>query len=222
MAANKAVPKQPESDLIKRTKDWPGPGAYSPRTNMAQTADKAIKYGGSVQLQPGLGTLETIRSSNTLDDSVRDFRRGSSGVELHVAKTIGKNPPPRLKVDRMKVSPSIPSNSVAPPEDKTMMTTTYQSDPYDTHRTGGFMKGPRQSEYLALMEKTTNPNVGPGSYDPVLKPKLNSTINTDWARGSERFRSVSMKGSVGSPQGAAQPGQPGQGHGQHHPHQPQS
>ena len=50
MAANKAVPKQPESDLIKRTKDWPGPGAYSPRNNMAQTADRAIKYGGSVQL----------------------------------------------------------------------------------------------------------------------------------------------------------------------------
>ena len=53
------------------------------------------------------------------------------------------------------------------------------------------------------MEKTTNPNVGPGSYNPVLKPKLNATINTDWARGSERFKSVTTKTNAGSP-GAVQ------------------
>ena len=44
-----------------------------------------------------------------------------------------------------------------------------------------------------VAEKTTNPNVGPGSYDPVIKAKLDSTINTDWARGSERFKSPPNK-----------------------------
>ena len=67
------------------------------------------------------------------------------------------------------------------------------------------------------MEKTTNPNVGPGTYDPVLKPKLNSTINTDWARGSERFRSVSVKGSINSPGGPIHHGYQGQYGGQNHP-----
>ena len=151
--------------------------------------------------------LDTIKSNFSNDDPF-NFSRKRSGVELHVSKSIGKNPPPKLKIERMKVSPSIPSNTVAPPEDKTMMTTSYQSDPYDTHRTSGFMKGPRQSEYLAVMEKSQNPNVGPGSYDPVLKPKLNSTINTDWKLDkSQRFISVSMKGSAGgSPQATGQHG----------------
>ena len=76
-----------------------------------------------------------------------------------------------------------------------MFTVTDQSEQFvDTHITGSFLRrGPRQSEYISMVEKTTNPNVGPGSYDPIFKPKLDSTINTDWARGSERFRSISVK-----------------------------
>lgn len=77
-----------------------------------------------------------------------------------------------------------------------MLTTTYQTDAFASRMTTSFIKGPRQSEYLSVVEKSTNPNVGPGSYDPVVKPKLNQTINTDWARGSERFRSVSVKASL--------------------------
>ena len=209
MAANREI-QRPEADRDKRTKHWPGPGSYSPRTSLAQTADQAIPKQGSGAALFGRGPLETIKSTSTLDQ-LQFSRKASGGVELQRAKTIGKNPPPKLKVDRQKAQPSIPSNSVAPPEDKTMMTTSYQSDPYDTQRTSGFMKGPRQSEYLALMEKTTNPNVGPGTYDPVLKPKLDSTVTTDWARGSERFRSVSMKGSVASPAGSTQHQGPGHG-----------
>ena len=43
MAANKNIPKQPDSDKIKRTKEWPGPGAYSPKNNMTETAEKVTK-----------------------------------------------------------------------------------------------------------------------------------------------------------------------------------
>ena len=71
--------------------------------------------------------------------------------------------------------------------------------------TKSFIKGPRQSEYLSVVEKATNPNVGPGSYNPVVQPKMNQTINTEWARGSERFRSVSVKDSL-SPGGAVRNG----------------
>ena len=39
MAANKNLPRQPESDQIKQTKDWPGPGAYSPKNNLIKTAE---------------------------------------------------------------------------------------------------------------------------------------------------------------------------------------
>lgn len=37
------------------------------------------------------------------EDSIKSFRRGGSAVELQVSKTIGKNPPPKLKVERPKV-----------------------------------------------------------------------------------------------------------------------
>ena len=49
-----------------------------------------------------------------------------------------------------------------------------------------------------MAEKTNNPNIGPGTYDPIFKPKLDSTINTDWARGSERFKSPQNKGGIGN------------------------
>ena len=61
MAANKGIAQRPDY-LTKVTKDMPGPGAYSPRGSnfSSHTADKAIKYGGSMLL--GM-PLETIKSS---------------------------------------------------------------------------------------------------------------------------------------------------------------
>lgn len=41
-------------------------------------------------------------------------------VEVSQQKVAGKNPPPKLPFNRPKAVPSIPSNSVAPPEDKTI------------------------------------------------------------------------------------------------------
>ena len=47
---------------------------------------------------------------------------------MQTKKTLGKNPPPKLPTNRPKAMPSIPSNSVAPPEDKTMTMTTLQNN----------------------------------------------------------------------------------------------
>ena len=100
-----------------------------------------------------------------------------SRVELKNKPVLGKNAPPKLPLNRPKAIPSIPSNTVAPPEDKTMTMTTFQNS-HDLNKTNepsnnGFtMKGPRQSDYLTTIEKGNNPNVGPGSYDPIFKPKL--------------------------------------------------
>ena len=45
----------------------------------------------------------------------------------------------------------------------------------------------RKSDYLALLEKSLNPNVGPGSYNPIhLKTTVGSTV--DWSKGTERFK----------------------------------
>ena len=59
MAANKGIVQRPDY-LTKVARETPGPGAYSPRNNLAQTADKVIKSGGSMLL--GM-PLETIKSS---------------------------------------------------------------------------------------------------------------------------------------------------------------
>ena len=101
MAASKNLPKQPDPDKIKRTKDWPGPGAYSPKNNMTEIAEKAKPTQG--QIIKGENTFDVTKSSVMQEDSIRSFRRGGSAVELQVAKTIGKNPPPKLRVERPKV-----------------------------------------------------------------------------------------------------------------------
>ena len=44
----------------------------------------------------------TIILPDRQEDSLKSFRRGGSAVELQVAKTIGKNPPPKLRVERTK------------------------------------------------------------------------------------------------------------------------
>ena len=114
-------------------------------------------------------------------------------VEMKLKKTLGKNPPPKLPTNRPKAMPSIPSNTVAPPEDKTMTMTTLPDTKRDlireTENQSGFSRplGTRKVEYLKSIEKANNPNVGPGSYDPS-KPKMQATSNTDWSLGPERFK----------------------------------
>ena len=41
--------------------------------------------------------------------------------------------------------------------------------------------GPRVPDYLKAIAKSNNLKVGPGSYDPVNKPKLNTINTTDWS-----------------------------------------
>ena len=62
MAANKKLPKQPESDQIRLKKDWPGPGAYSPKNNMIETAEK-LNIPAKGQIIKGENAFDTMRSS---------------------------------------------------------------------------------------------------------------------------------------------------------------
>jgi len=69
----------------------------------------------------GVG-LDLNRITNmTKTTALSDFI--SSRVELEKKQVIGKNPPPKLNGNRQRAVPSIPSSSIAPPEDKTMMQT---------------------------------------------------------------------------------------------------
>ena len=116
---------------------------------------------------------------------------------MHSKKIVGKNAPPKLPNNRPRAVPSIPSNTVAPPEDKTMTMAETSSfghthqDMRDTNnRTGSYGKftiGPRPSDYMTIVEKANNPNVGPGSYDPA-KPRMAATKNTDWSLQPSRFK----------------------------------
>jgi hypothetical protein len=45
----------------------------------------------------------------------------------------------------------------------------------------------RKSDYLTVLEKSLNPNVGPGSYNPV-NFKTNAANAVDWSKGTERFK----------------------------------
>jgi hypothetical protein len=110
-----------------------------------------------------------------------------SKVDIKTNKVLGKNAPKRKDLDRPKGVASIPAQSIAPPEDKTL-TSTYETEVRESFRTDAHNTGIRKSDYLAKLEKSLNPNVGPGSYDPVLVPKLNSTNTQDWSRGPERFK----------------------------------
>ena len=69
-------------------------------------------------MRSGLKTnVNSVALSTTLSNKGSAFQ---SRVALTQKPTLGKNPPPKLPVARQKNAPSIPSNSVAPPEDKTM------------------------------------------------------------------------------------------------------
>ena len=75
MAANRGIARMPDVNARNMV---PGPGAYSPRNNLAQTADKANKPSSLFSGSP----LETIKSNSMLDDTY-NFGRKRSGVELH-------------------------------------------------------------------------------------------------------------------------------------------
>ena len=68
---------------------------------MIETAEK-LNIPAKGQIIKGENAFDTIRSSVGQEDSLKSFRRGGSAVELQVAKTIGKNPPPKLRVERTK------------------------------------------------------------------------------------------------------------------------
>ena len=82
-------------------------------------------------------------------------------------KNLGKNPPPKLTKPKQKNVASIPSNTVAPPEDKAAMNNTFSSEFGYNFQQDSSDPIPRRTSYLAQLEKANNPNVGPGSYDPV-------------------------------------------------------
>ena len=75
-----------------------------------------------------------------------------------------------------------------------MTMSTFRGPMRQTDEISGFKsnksssRGPKQADYLASIAKVNNPNVGPGSYDPIFKPKLSTTINTDWSRQPTRFK----------------------------------
>ena len=43
---------------------------------------------------------------------------------------------------------------------------------------------------MKQIEKANNPNLGPGSYDPVLAPKTNTLNKPIWDKAPERFKTV--------------------------------
>ena len=62
-----------------------------------------------------LNRMTNMTKTTALSDFI------SSRVELENKRVIGKNAPPKLNTNRIRAVPSIPSNSIAPPEDKTMI-----------------------------------------------------------------------------------------------------
>ena len=95
-------------------------------------------------------------------------------------KVIGKNAPIRKDLNRPKVVPSIPSQTTAPPEDKTMVSVDRDEDAASDGITY------RKADYIKLLEKNANPLVGPGSYDPKVKKMKIASI--DWSKSPKRFK----------------------------------
>ena len=102
-----------------------------------------------------MSTLRSVNDSRdhhnmTKTSTLKDF--ASSKVEMHSKKILGKNPPPKLPLNRPKAVASIPSNTVAPPEDKTMTMSTFQAgfdNMQNTEQTSGFkFKGLKKHDYL--------------------------------------------------------------------------
>lgn len=104
-------------------------------------------------------------------------------MDVTVKKVVGKNAPLRKEVDRPRLVPSIPSQSVAPPEDKTMISLDRDDETAASEQQNA---GVRKTDYLSLLEKNAKCIPGPGQYDPkILKTKLS---NIDWSRAPDRFK----------------------------------
>ena len=112
-------------DETKTQSAVPGPGAYKPRIG-SLTADQAQ----ATQTQSTRN--DTMKSPSNQSELFKDnslYSNGrspfvndlSSKVNLIGQKNIGKNPPPKLQKPKGKNVASIPSSTVAPPEDKSMM-----------------------------------------------------------------------------------------------------
>ena len=139
-SANRQIDQRP--NITGLTQDVPGPGQYSPRQHQL-TADTALNSNRTLeakrfiseQVTPApLGTMRSFQDSFTKDSiNPKNVTKTSSllkdliqsRVEMQNKKILGKNPPPKLPLNRPKVVPSIPSNTVAPPEDKTMTMTSF-------------------------------------------------------------------------------------------------
>ena len=138
-------------------KNWqPGPGAYSPTAstatlNEAVTRDEIFKFNANLQLN---------------DKSKQ--------------KTIGKNAPIKNDIlGKKKTVPSIPSKSLAPPEDKlaTLNQETSQNK----------LLKPKVPSYMTELEGSRNPVVGPFSYSPKQAQK-NIVDQVPWEKMAARFK----------------------------------
>ena len=92
-------------------------------------------------------------------------------MELEYKKVIGKNAPPKLAICRPRGLPSIPSMSIAPPEDLALVdrsrkTFSKDEETYYKYINPQVMDGAREIGYLTILQKASNLNIGPGSYDP--------------------------------------------------------
>ena len=139
-SANRQIDQRP--NITGLTQDVPGPGQYSPRQYQL-TADTALNSNRTLdakkfiseQVTPApLGTMRSFQDSFTKDSiDAKNITKTSnllkdliqSRVEMQNKKILGKNPPPKLPLNRPKAVASIPSNTVAPPEDKTMTMTSF-------------------------------------------------------------------------------------------------
>lgn len=137
-AANKAVKKI--ADLDKWKTSIPGPGTYSPGKAEKELTGKdpykeqlTARLGLSPQnsnlIQMSLGTIRSATNNSSLNNKSL-FLAKTRTVELTFKKTLGKNPPPKLKLRKLKAVPSIPANSEAPPDDKSKLM-SYTSELFD-------------------------------------------------------------------------------------------
>ena len=64
-------------------------------------------------------------------------------------------------------------------------------DPFKTEATD--LTNARKTSYMKQIEKSNNPNIGPGSYDPIHAPKTNTLNKPIWSKAPERFKSIETK-----------------------------
>ena len=165
----------------------PGPGAYSPKNNLTP-----IKTEQLYKVEQSPRAYPSPHTQNDMDFKAngRQLKTNNSRVELTQKRVVGKNAPPKLVNNRPRALPSIPSQSIAPPEDlaeafagsprKPDIKQPYFVQPIE-------LDGARELGYLTILQKATNLNVGPGSYDPAVLPVKNPHAAVDWSLQADRF-----------------------------------